>query len=91
MLIFEKILEMKDLMGKAIWDFYQNKSADDLLTETSISEIDELPVEYFFRDFDEMNSLEQKALELSTGEILDIEEKTGQLYGMQKIRGFCLR
>ena len=43
---------MKDLMGKAIWDFYQNKSADDLLTETSISEIDELPVEYFFRDFD---------------------------------------
>ena len=77
MLIFEKILEMKDLMGKAIWDFYQNKSADDLLTETSISEIDELPVEYFFRDFDEMNLLEQKALELSTGKILDIGAGAG--------------
>ena len=68
---------MKDLMGQAIWDFYQNKSADDLLTETSISEIDELPVEYFFRDFKEMNSVEQKALELSTGKVLDIGAGAG--------------
>ncbi len=68
---------MKDLMGQAILDFYQNKSADDLLTETSISEIDELPVEYFFRDFQEMNSIEQKALELSTGKVLDIGAGAG--------------
>ena len=94
MLIFEKILEMKDLMGKAIWDFYQNKSADDLLTETSISEIDELPVEYFFRDFDEMNSLEQKALELSTGKILDIGAGAGShslyLQNEKKLEVFAL-
>lgn len=68
---------MKDLMGQAIWDFYHNKSADDLLTETSISEIDELPVEYFFRDFQEMNSIEQKALELSKGRVLDIGAGAG--------------
>ena len=68
---------MKDLMGQAIWDFYQNKSADDLLTETSISEIDELPVEYFFRDFQEMNSIEQKALELSTGKVFDVGAGAG--------------
>ena len=68
---------MKDLMGKAIWDFYHHKSADDLLTETSISEIDELPVEYFFRDFEEMNLIEQKALELSTGKVLDIGAGAG--------------
>ena len=94
MLIFEKILEMKDLMGKAIRDFYQNKSADDLLTETSISEIDELPVEYFFRDFDEMNSLEQKALELSTGKILDIGAGAGShslyLQNEKKLEVFAL-
>ena len=94
MLIFEKILEMKDLMGKAIWDFYQNKSADDLLTETSISEIDELPVEYFFRDFDEMNSLEQKAVELSTGKILDIGAGAGShslyLQNEKKLEVFAL-
>ena len=85
---------MKDLMGKAIWDFYQNKSADDLLTETSISEIDELPVEYFFRDFDEMNSLEQKALELSTGKILDIGAGAGShslyLQNEKKLEVFAL-
>ena len=94
MLIFEKILEMKDLMGKAIWDFYQNKSADDLLTETSISEIDELPVEYFFRDFDEMNLLEQKAVELSTGKILDIGAGAGShslyLQNEKKLEVFAL-
>ena len=94
MLIFEKILEMKDLMGKANWDFYQNKSADDLLTETSISEIDELPVEYFFRDFDEMNLLEQKALELSTGKILDIGAGAGShslyLQNEKKLEVFAL-
>jgi cyclopropane fatty-acyl-phospholipid synthase-like methyltransferase len=94
LLIFEKILEMKDLMGKAIWDFYQNKSADDLLTETSISEIDELPVEYFFRDFDEMNLLEQKALELSTGKILDIGAGAGShslyLQNEKKLEVFAL-
>lgn len=64
-------------MGQAIWDFYQNKNADDLLTETSISEIDELPVDYFFRDFAAMNSLEQKALELSKGKVLDIGSGAG--------------
>lgn len=68
---------MKDLIGQAIWDFYHNKSEDDLLTETSISEIDELPVEYFFRDFQEMNSIEQKALELSKGKVLDIGAGAG--------------
>jgi SAM-dependent methyltransferase len=94
LLIFEKILEMKDLMGKAIRDFYQNKSADDLLTETSISEIDELPVEYFFRDFDEMNLLEQKALELSKGKILDIGAGAGShslyLQNEKKLEVFAL-
>ena len=64
-------------MGQAIWDYYEKGKADDLLTETSISEIDELPVEYFFRDFEEMNSLEQNALELSTGKVLDIGAGAG--------------
>ena len=52
---------MKDLMGRAIWDYYHNDNPKDLQTETSISELDELPVDYLFRDFDEMNKIEQKA------------------------------
>lgn len=54
-------------MGKAIWDYFHNQNPEDLQTETSISELDDLPVAYLFRDFDEMNDLEQAALELATG------------------------
>ena len=68
---------MKDLMGSAVWDFYHSGQPENILTETSISEIDELPVEYLFRDFSAMNSLEQKALELSYGKILDIGAGAG--------------
>lgn len=68
---------MKDLMGKAIWDYYQDENPEDLQTETSISELDELPVDYLFRDFEEMNGLEQKALELAYGKVLDIGAGAG--------------
>ena len=63
---------MKDLFGKAILDYQTNNSPEDLLTETSISEADEMSVSYLFRDFDEMPKLEQKALQLSKGKILDV-------------------
>ncbi|WP_419868109.1 class I SAM-dependent methyltransferase [Chryseobacterium sp. CT-SW4] len=68
---------MKDLMGKAIWDYYHHDNPEDLQTETSISELDELPVEYLFRGFEGMNTIEQKALELSEGLTLDIGAGAG--------------
>ena len=68
---------MKDLMGRAIWDFYHDKDPKDLQTETSISELDELPVDYLFRDFEDMNDIEQKALKLSKGKVLDIGAGAG--------------
>jgi ubiquinone/menaquinone biosynthesis C-methylase UbiE len=68
---------MKDLMGNAIWDYYHNDNPEDLQTETSISELDELPVNYLFRDFDEMNKIEQKALKLANGKVLDIGAGAG--------------
>ena len=68
---------MKDLMGRAIWDYYHNDNPEDLQTETSISELDELPVDYLFRDFEEMNKIEQKALKLAIGKVLDIGAGAG--------------
>ncbi len=68
---------MKDLMGRAIWDYYHKENPEDLQTETSISELDELPVDYLFRDFDEMNKIEQKALKLAIGKVLDIGAGAG--------------
>ena len=63
---------MKDLFGKAILDFQTNNSPENLITETTISEEDEMSVAYLFRDFNEMPKIEQKALELSRGKTLDV-------------------
>ncbi|MBC5838573.1 class I SAM-dependent methyltransferase [Flavobacterium muglaense] len=63
---------MKDLFGKAILDYQTNNQPEDLLTETSISEEDEMSVSYLFRTHQEMPLIEQKALALAKGKILDI-------------------
>jgi SAM-dependent methyltransferase len=63
---------MKDLFGKAILDFQTNNSPEDIVTETNISEADEMEVAYLFRSFEQMPKLEQEALQLSKGKILDI-------------------
>ena len=71
MLNFE-IYTMKDLFGKAILDYQTHNSPEDLITETSISEADEMSVAYLFRSFAEMPQLEQKALQLAIGKVLDV-------------------
>jgi SAM-dependent methyltransferase len=63
---------MKDLFGKAILDFQTNNSPEDLITETNISEADEMRVDYLFRSFNEMPKLEKKALQLCKGKVLDV-------------------
>jgi len=63
---------MKDLFGKAMFDFQTNNSPEDIITETTISEEDEMSVEYLFRSYNEMPKLEQKALQLATGKTLDV-------------------
>jgi len=63
---------MKDLFGKAILDYQTNNSPENLITETSISEADEMSVSYLFRDFKDMPKLEQKALQIAKGRVLDI-------------------
>ena len=63
---------MKDLFGKAILDFQTNNSPEDLITETTISDEDEMSVAYLFRDFSGMPKLEQQALLLSKGKVLDV-------------------
>ena len=68
---------MKDLMGRAIWDYFYQENPEDLQTETSISELDDLPVSYLFRTYKEMNALEQKALDLSLGKVLDVGAGAG--------------
>ena len=63
---------MKDLFGKAILDYQTNNSPQPLITETSISEEDEMSVAYLFRSYNDMPLLEQKAMQLAKGKILDV-------------------
>jgi len=82
---------MKDLFGKAILDYQTNNSPEDLITETTISEEDEMSVAYLFRSYNEMPKMEQHALLLATGKILDVGCGAGShsLY-LQNERGLAV-
>lgn len=62
---------MKDLFGKAILDYQTNNSPEDLITETSISEAEEMSIAYLFREYAAMPKIEQAALDLAKGRVLD--------------------
>lgn len=61
----------KDILGEAMLDFFNGNYTEDILTETNISEEDTLPLPYLFRSFEEMPLMEQKALTLAKGKVLD--------------------
>lgn len=63
---------MKDLFGKALLDFQNGNYSEDITTSTNISDEDVLPIPYLFRDYKDMPKLEQKALKLSKGSVLDV-------------------
>ena len=62
----------KDIFGKALLDFYNGDATEDIITSTSISEEDVLPLAYLFRSYSEMPKIEQEALKLSKGKVLDV-------------------
>ncbi len=64
---------MKDVLGTALKAFYFDKNTKDkLFTNSSITEEDEMPLDYLLRPFDDMPLLEQKALQLTKGNTLDV-------------------
>ncbi len=63
---------MKDLFGNALLDYQNGNYTEDIMTSTSISDEDVLPLPYLFRGFKDMPKLEQEALKLAKGHILDV-------------------
>ncbi len=63
---------MKDLFGKALLDYHNGNYTHDLITSTNISDDDELPLPYLFRSYKDSPKLEQKALQLAKGNVLDV-------------------
>ena len=62
----------KDIFGKAIAGYYKEKDETPITVHSPDFENDEIPVTYLFRDFEEMPKLEQEALKLCKGSILDV-------------------
>jgi len=63
---------MKDILGKALLDFQTGNYSENIITSTSISDKDVLPLPYMFRTYIEMPVIEQRALQISQGKILDV-------------------
>jgi SAM-dependent methyltransferase len=61
----------KDVFGLAISDYYHQKYQEDITTLYE-GEEDSISIPYLFRDFKSMPSLEQYALTLCKGNILDV-------------------
>ena len=78
----------KDPMGCAIADYFEKGKAAKLRVFSSQFDEDEIPVSQLFRTFDEMPELEQEALRLAEGKILDCGAGSGchalALQGMGK-------
>ena len=67
----------KDPMGAAILDYQESGRAGRLRVLSSMFEEDEMPVKHLFRKVKEMPMLEQKALQLTKGRVLDIGAGSG--------------
>ena len=68
---------MADVFGMALKDYQNGQYTEDIKTFSSLDEEDVIPVPYLFRTFDEMPKIEQKALELARGNVLDIGAGAG--------------
>ena len=67
----------KDPMGRAIADYHATDKASRLRVFSPMFDEDEIPVETLFRPLDGMPAVEQKALELACGDILDVGAGAG--------------
>ena len=67
----------KDPMGTAMLDYLNGNHDENIIVRSDISEDDFIPVSYLFRDFDQMPEIEQKALLLCKGKVLDIGAGSG--------------
>lgn len=66
-----------DIYGKALSDFYNNRSHKTLWINNTYGEPEEMPIEVFFRGQEEMPEIELLALKKCRGKILDIGAGAG--------------
>ena len=62
----------EDILGTALLDYQKGNYSEDIITYSSLNEEDVLPLPYMFREFKDMPEIEQKALSLCSGKVLDV-------------------
>ena len=82
---------MKDLFGQALLDYQNGNYTEDIITSTNISSDDILPLEYLFRNFKDMPNIEQKALRLAKGNVLDVGCGSGSHSLYLQEQGFSVK
>ncbi|MDQ3289665.1 MAG: class I SAM-dependent methyltransferase, partial [Bacteroidota bacterium] len=66
-----------DVFGEALRDFYTDNFTQKLILHTSYGEPEEMPLDIFFRDEEEMSEVELEALNCCYGKVLDIGAGVG--------------
>lgn len=68
---------MNDVMGEALFDYYNKKSAGKLWIHNKYGKKEEMPIAAYFRNAPQMPQLELVALEHCSGHVLDIGAGAG--------------
>jgi len=66
-----------DVFGEALRDFYTNNFTQKLRLHTNYGEPEDMPLDIFFRDEEEMSEVELEALNCCYGKVLDIGAGVG--------------
>lgn len=67
----------KDPFGLALQDFLKGSYDENILVYSELCDEDVIPVDYLFRSYQEMPKMEQTALNMATGRILDVGAGAG--------------
>lgn len=71
------MIKHPDILGNALIDFHFNKINGNIIIHSPDFEQDEIPVSWYFRDYDAMPEIEKEALSFCKGSILDIGAGAG--------------
>ncbi|ELR69434.1 putative methyltransferase [Fulvivirga imtechensis AK7] len=69
--------QSKDTYGQALYDYHRAVFQPPLLLHTSYGGIEDMPVEVFFRSEKDLTTLEESALHLCYGRVLDVGAGAG--------------
>ena len=66
-----------DIYGNALLDYHETSKADILWLHNSYGEPEEMPIDIFFRNEEDMPEIELKAISLCKGKVLDVGAGVG--------------